>query len=300
MRKTLRLLIAAVIVTAAAGLTTELTAGRAAAADTIESEYNVPGPYATTTGIATDSLGNGYDLYYPADYATLGFKSPILTWGNGTDATPADYSDLLTRLASWGFTIIASTLANTGSGIQVDDGAKYLVAQDGVPGSVFYQNLNTADVGAFGHSQGATGAVNAGTMDPSLYSTVLTFSLPAQVWSAANPDCPTAAACTPHPNELQCPTFLISTHGLLDSIIASPATETAYYNSIPVSASLGIVAEGTDHNSIQNSGDPGAFLGYVTAWFMYRMRGDTTAAGAFTGPDPELVTNANWPGSLTR
>jgi pimeloyl-ACP methyl ester carboxylesterase len=296
-RRALLLLIAAV---AAAGLTTGLTAGHAAAASTIETEYNVAGPYATTTGTATDSLGNSYDLYYPANYAALGFKSPILTFGNGTGAVPSDYSVLLTRLASWGFTIIASTLENTGSGIQIDDGARYLVAQDTTAGSVFYGDLNTSEVGVFGHSQGATGAVNAATMDPTLYRTVLTFSLPAQIWSAPNPDCPTAAACTPHPNELQCPTFLISTHGLADSIIASPATETAYFNSIDEHAALGIIAEGTDHSSIENSGNPDVFLGYVTAWFMDQLRGDTRAAGAFSGADPELVTNANWPGSLVK
>jgi hypothetical protein len=25
-----------------------------------------------------------YDLFLPASYAALGFKSPIVTWGNGT------------------------------------------------------------------------------------------------------------------------------------------------------------------------------------------------------------------------
>jgi hypothetical protein len=300
MRRILPLIIAAVTIAGAAGLSTGLTTRNATAASTIENEYNTPGKYATAAGTATDSLGDAYDLYYPADYAALGFESPILTWGNGTNAVPADYSDLFTRLASWGFTIIASTLRNTGSGIQVDDGAKYLVAQDAVTGSAFYGKLNTAEIGAFGHSQGATGAVNAATSDPSLYRTVLTFSLPAQNLSAPNPDCRTAAACTPHPNELKCPAFLVSTHGLLDSFIASPSTETAYYNSIPGSAALGLLGMSTDHNSIQDSGNPGAFLGYVTAWFMDQLRGDKTAAQAFSGPAPELPGNANWPGSKAK
>jgi hypothetical protein len=295
-----RTLIAALAVAASAALAVLVAPASATGANTVETAYNGPGPFATTTGTATDGLGNGYAVYRPASYPALGFASPILTWGNGTGATPGQYSTLLTRLASYGFTVIASTLTNTGSGTEIDDGARYLVAQNTTAGSVYYGHLDAARVGAFGHSQGATGAVNAATHDPGLYRTVLTFSLPAQIWAGANSDCPTAAACTPHPDQLACPAFLISTHGLLDAIIASPATETAYYHSIPGSASLGLVARGADHNTIQDSGNPAAELGYATAWFLYRLRGNTAAGAAFTGATPELPTNADWPGSLTK
>jgi pimeloyl-ACP methyl ester carboxylesterase len=295
-----RTLIAAFTVAASAALAVLVAPGSAAAANTVETAYDLPGPFTTTTGTATDGLGNTYAVYRPASYPALGFASPILTWGNGTNATPGQYSTLLTRMASYGFTVIASTLTNTGSGNEIDDGATYLVAQDGTAGSVYAGHLDTGRVGAFGHSQGATGAVNAATHHPARYTTVLTFSLPAQVWAGTNPDCPTAAACTPHPDQLACPAFLISTHGVLDAIIASPATETAYYRSVPGPASLGLVARWADHNTIQDSGEPGAELGYATAWFLYRLRGNTTAGTAFTGTNPELPGNPAWPGSLTR
>src|SRR5512140_650123 len=71
----------------------------------VEAAYTRPGPYATTTSAVTDGAGNAiYDLYYPADYAALGFKSPIVTWGNGTLGIPTQYSTLLGHLASHGFT----------------------------------------------------------------------------------------------------------------------------------------------------------------------------------------------------
>jgi hypothetical protein len=41
-------------------------------------------------------------------------------------------------------------------------------------------------------------------------------------------------------------------------------------------------------------------LGYATAWLEYQLLGNVTAAGAFTGAHPELVSNANWPGSATK
>jgi len=274
----------------------------------VQATFTPPGPYITTTGTVTNASGTAiYDLFYPRDYAALGFKSPIVTWGNGTGGTPAMVSVFLRHLASYGFTVIASTLPNTGSGREIDAAARYLVAQYSVPGSVFHGHLNVNEVAAVGVSQGATGAVRATTNDPALIKTVMTFSEPNSIWAASNPDCPTAADCTAHPAALTRPVFFISTHGFWDSIIASPATEKAFFLSTSVHAALGIILNSNgkpaDHTSIENpalGGNPGGFLGYATAWLEYQLRGDVTAAGAFTGAHPELVSNTNWPGSATK
>jgi hypothetical protein len=110
-----------------------------------------------------------------------------------------------------------------------------------------------------------------------------------------------------NPALLTQPTFFISTHGLLDFIIASPSTETAFYNSVPGHAALGIVqnsdGKAADHNSIQNTangGNPGGELGYSTAWLEFELRGGTTAAAAFTGSAPQLVADPNWPQSAAK
>jgi hypothetical protein len=279
-----------------------------AVSDPVQAAFTPTGPYVTATGTVTNASGMAvYDLFYPSDYAAVGFQSPIVTWGNGTGGTPADYSVFLQHLASYGFTVIASTLPNTGSGNEIDAAARYLVAQDSVPGSVFHGHLNVNEVAAAGVSQGATGAVRATTNDPALIKTVLTFSEPNPIWSAPNPDCPTAADCTAHPAALTRPVFFISTHGFWDSIIASPATQKAFFLSTSVHAALGIIltsdGKPADHTSIQNpalGGNPGGFLGYATAWLEYQLRGNATAAGAFTGAHPELISNTNWPGSATK
>jgi hypothetical protein len=273
----------------------------------VQAAFTPPGPYATTTATVTNASGRAvYDLFYPSHYAALGFKSPIVTWGNGTGGTPAAVSVFLRHLASYGFTVIASTLPNTGSGNDIDAAAHYLVAQDSVTGSVFHGHLNVNEVAAVGVSQGATGAVRATTNDPALIKTVMTFSEPNPIWAAPNPDCPTAADCTAHPAALTRPVFFISTHGFWDSIIASPATEKAFFLSTSVHAALGIILNSdgrpADHASIENPplGNPGGFLGYATAWLEYQLRGNITAARAFTGAHPELVSNTNWPGSATK
>ncbi len=274
----------------------------------VQSAFTPPGPYATTTGTVTDASGTAvYDLFYPSNYGALGFKSPIVTWGNGTGGNPGKVSTFLSHLASYGFTVIASTLPNTGSGVEIDAAAHYLVAQNSVAASVFHGRLNVNEVAAVGTSQGAGGAVRATTNDPALIKTVMTFSLPNPIWAGPNPDCPTTADCTANPAALTRPVFFISTHGFWDSIIASPATETAFFHSTSVHAALGIILNSdgkpADHASIQNTadgGNPGGFLGYATAWLEYQLRGNAVAAGAFTGAHPELVSNLNWPGSAVK
>jgi pimeloyl-ACP methyl ester carboxylesterase len=291
------------VVIAAAGA----AAPASAATYPVEAQFTAAGPYGTTSSSATDSAGNSYTLYYPSNYSALGFKSPIVTWGNGTNAAPAMYSTLLTHFASYGFTVIASDLANTGSGNEIDAGAHYLVAQNSTPGSAFYGNLDTRHVAAVGHSQGAGGATRAAQNDPGLITTLMTFSLPNTEWIGTNPDCPTKADCTYNPAALTQPVFFISTHGFLDSIIASPSTETAFYRSVKGQAALGIITnsggKAADHNSVQDAsdgGNPDGELGYATAWLEYQLLGNTTAAAAFTGAAPELVSNGNWPGSACK
>jgi hypothetical protein len=263
----------------------------------VEAAYTKPGPYATTTGTVTDGAGNAiYDLYYPEDYAALGFKSPIVTWGNGTWGIPPYYSTLLGHLASYGFTVIGTTSQATGSGVEIGDAAHYLVTQAGTAGSAFYGNLDVTRVAAAGHSQGAGGATMAALNNPALIKTLMTFSLPITYWLNG-----------PSIAQLTRPAFLTSTHGIFDSVIAPPVIERIFYETLTVPAALGIILDSdgkrADHASIEDiayGGNPGGELGYPTAWLAYQLRSDPTAAAAFTGAHPELVSNSNWPGSAAR
>jgi len=272
----------------------------------ISAAFGALGPFATMTTTLTSGTAT-YDIFRPVDYDKLGFKSPIVTWGNGTNATPGRYSTMLSHFASYGFTVIATTLVNTGSGREIAAAARYLVEADTKPGSVFAGHLDVHEVASVGHSQGATGAVRVATMDPRLVSSVMTFSLPNIKWSAPNPDCPVKADCEAHPNRLTQPAFFISTHGPLDAIIASPATERADFESVRGRAALGIIALSggrlADHSSVQDAdvgGNPQGELGYATAWLEYTLRANKMAAADFSGRRPELVSNVDWPESMVK
>jgi hypothetical protein len=270
----------------------------------VEADYSANGRYATANQAAVDPDGTKYTIFRPADYAALGFLSPIVTWGVGTDGKPSQYTELLDHLASYGFTVIVVDQHNTGSGDDIADAARYLIAQAGTVGSVFQGRLDGNKVAAAGHSQGAGGAVRAAINNPSLIDTVVTISLPSTTWARANPDCPTKADCTADVTKLHQPTFLIGTHGAFDSVIASASTERSFFNEIPGRAVLGLIeksgGKAADHNSVQSDSKSRGFLGYVTAWLCAELRGDRVAARAFDGTHPELVSNANWPGSAAR
>jgi len=283
------------------------SAGAAAVRSPIEAQFSAPGPFATTAGTVKVGSRVEYDLFYPRDYRRLGFESPIITWGNGTSAVPDMYSTLLRHFASYGFTVIATTLTSTGSGREIDAAAHYLVKMNATRGSVFDRHLNVHRVAAAGHSQGATGAARVAIMDRGLISTLLIFSLPEARWARTNPDCPVITDCEEDMKRVHQPTFLISTHGPIDDVIATPSAERAYFDEVKGRAALGIIAtsEGAvaDHSSLQdaaNGGHPNGELGFATAWLEYTLRGNRRAAAAFVSPHPKLVSDANWPGSRVK
>ena len=247
-----------------------------AAANPVETAYAARGTWAVTT----TTVGTEYVIRHPTDLGAGGFHHPIITWGSGTNAAPSQYPGVLDQLASWGFVVVASTGSRLARGVEMLAGATYLVARNSDPSSIFYGKLDTTAVGAIGHSQGAGGAVNATNNSGGLITTTIPIALPNDIWVSAGDefDLP----------RLTVPVLLVSG---ADDWISAPATITGYYNQVPGPAAKASLKD-ADHNTIQGSG--GGFLGYVTAWFRYRLCADTVARGAFVGSPPEFVTNSGW------
>ena len=204
----------------------------------IELKYYANGTWAVTASIAgacCDSLGNKFDLYYPTNLGANGFKHPILTGGNGTAAKPVQYAYLLKHLASWGFVIVATEDENSGLGQTILDGANFMINANGNSASIFYQKLNVAEIGALGHSQGATGAINALIKSGGSIKTVVPIELPRQIF------CSSPTNCTDTSNLTAGTIFFVD--GSRDGI--APPTQyfwesgeqsiEAYYNAVPSS-----------------------------------------------------------------
>ena len=275
---------------------------------TIEQRYAATGMWAVTTspgGACCDSLGNPFDLYYPTNLGASGFKHPILTWGNGTNGVPGNYATFLTHMASWGFVIIATVDKMTGPGQTIRDGANFLVAANSDAASIFFNKLKTTEIGAFGHSQGANGAMNALINSGGMIKTVLPIELPARIWCVAS--------CVPMPSFTQGSVFFVD--GSLDPI--SPPTQgplvsgeqsiAGYYDAVPAGVlKVKGTLKGPTHNDVTGQPDCAAaqppcligvfgYLGYPTAWMMYQLQADTVARGAFVSGTGEMFSQTvNW------
>ncbi len=255
----------------------------------IEAVYDAPGPLAVTRRtVPSDTGGKLYEVFAPSP---LTGGHPIITWGNGTGAQPKDYAPLLSHLASWGFVVIDNYKRNTGAGAAILDAAQYLVDQNATPGSPVFRQLDVSRIAAAGHSQGASGVINAATNFPNsaLITTVVPIALPTQRFTRPEDRYDTGL--------LQAPMFLIG--GTDDFLISPLSTNNIAYrktdDSLP--AAMGM-AKNAGHSEITPDG--GRQRGYLTAWLMFQLRGDAQAAPAFSGPDAELLNNPRWKNAKTQ
>jgi hypothetical protein len=265
--------------------------------------------------------GSIYEVFYPSAIASTPGRAPLLTWGNGTDATPDEYRVLLDHLASWGFVVVASTSPNTGTGTEMLAGEDYLVASDADPTSPFYRRLDVAHVGAIGHSQGADGAAHAllaadppqGAGSHAFIATLVAIEPPGQQWTCfgdADPSCPAAESFDSSSLRSGSVFFVDGSQDLL----ISPPTQApdasgeqsvaAYYAATPASTPRAKATRvGADHNDVQDhctvgfgcaGVGPGGYLGPITAWLRYELAGDDAAGLTFRGPSPSIDRDPAW------
>jgi Chlorophyllase enzyme len=276
----------------------------------IETKYYANGPFATTqtrSAAPCDSKGNQCDIFYPSDVTSSTTRWPLVVWANGTAATPDKYTYWLRHLASWGFVIVATRDQQTGFGNTALDSLAYMQGEEADPASPFYHRIDFSHVGAAGHSQGASGAANAMFHSNGVISTAVVFH--------------------PADNCLLTPTLaggagsIFYVSGTADGLIAPDTqgsgtqlnSQTAYYNATPAAmAKAKGLLKGTNHNDI--SGTPGCgllgilqscnngtygYLGFPTAWLVWKLKGDAAAGAAFKAGSGEFFTASAWTGQVS-
>lgn len=275
----------------------------------VESTYFQPGPWAVTEELGfgcCDSTGAKYDIWYPSDLG--GSRHPIVVWGDGSDAVPSQYGYLLRHLASWGFVVVATENQQTGSGADILSSLTHLLDRARDPSSVFYGKLDAAAVGALGHSQGATGVLNAMIASAGAIKTAIPFELPAQVLCSSN--------CVDTRSLTSGSVFFVNgsadvpispSEQLLPWQLSGLQSDRAYYEATPatVPKAWGTL-NGPNHNDVQGQPDCAkasfpcttgvyGYLGYPTAWLLAELRGDVAARNAFVaGTGAFLASSPNW------
>jgi dienelactone hydrolase len=244
----------------------------------------VAGPFATVTennvGPAAGVGADGgppvaFTMFRPKDLNQGGLCHPVVTWGNGTGANPSLYKVLLNQLASHGFVVIASDSPNVaqGSPAPMVAGVTWVLQQNDDPTSELYQKIDTAHIGATGHSQGAFATTTAGSD-----SHITTIA-------------PLCGASTQR--NLHGPAWLFC--GGMDTTVPCSTVQSAF-NGItnqPVMLAEYLAADHASWITFRGT-TPSPVEAAVTAWMRVQLMGDTSLRSWFYGSGCKLCTDSAW------
>lgn len=227
-----------------------------------------------------------YVIYYPAELETSDKQYPVIVICNGSGTPISKYPAVPEHYASWGFIVIATEekyawndfgaemsiihMQRLNDNEQIEEGKA----------NIFYQKVDFSNVGIVGHSQGGIGVLNAVTvqMHKDIYKAAVSLS-PTNKELAHNLEWDYDATL------VELPIMLISGAGGGDDWVVTGEQIESIYNDIPDNKIMAR-RNNTVHNEVLYSPD-----GYVTAWFMWHLQGDQSAAKAFVSENAEILTN---------
>lgn len=250
----------------------------------IEAKYLAMGPYEVKY-FEQAAMQNykKYEIYYPAKLESGNEHWPVIVVNNGTGVKGSKSKAMFKHLASWGFIVIGNEEEYSWNGFAADMSLAYLLRANKEAGHPFFDKLDTENIGVVGHSQGGTGTVNTVTNTPhmNLYKTMVAES-PTHMELSAGLEWPYDTAL------IHIPCFFLAGTGQTDAELIIPLDKLQEMYARISDADIKAMARrmNTDHGFMLYSAD-----GYVTAWFMWQLKGDEQAAKAFTGTSPELLSN---------
>ncbi|HET9957710.1 MAG TPA: hypothetical protein VFQ61_24600 [Polyangiaceae bacterium] len=254
----------------------------------VTSEKNV-GPLA---GALPDPVyGNEqqrFNIYRPKDLAQSGYCHPVLVWANGHGDNPEQnppkcivnsatntwcgtYPMLINQLASHGFVVIASlsTTTSQGNPLPTIAGLNWLLQQAEDPMSPYYHRLDTAHIGALGHSEGGMSTCKAAA-DP-------------RIKAIATVSGTTSLSGLHGPALFFC--------GEKDEVAKCSGINTVF-KSVKDQPSIFINNLTADHGSwLGQNGIKGPTIFGLTAWFRIHLMGDTENRKRFYGQNCTFCTD---------
>ena len=226
-----------------------------------------------------------FNVYRPKDLAQGGYCHPILVWANGHTDNPepnppdcvsskycGSYLMLMNQLASHGFVVIASlsTITSQGDPLPTIVGLDWLLKQADDSTSPYYHRLDTAHIGALGHSEGGFSTSKAAS-DPRI-SAIATVS-----GSSINTGLhgPSLWFCGGKDTVVSC-----------DSVMKTFAAATAQ-------PAMFVDNLAADHGGwLYQNGAKGPDIFGFTAWFRVHLMNDTANRKLFYGADCDLCTDS--------
>ena len=231
---------------------------------------NETGPYPTIVVNDTGPDGTFY-IYRPQTLRSN--THPLAVFCVGTGSHPRNAAALLTNLASHGVVVIASTNAYQLDGSQASVGVNWLINQNEIKKSEYYQKLIPSRVLAIGHSGGGGGAVWASIKN----SKITCLLLYAPVLDTAKS------------SDISVPTFFIS--GALDKTVPPHLVKASYQEATKSNSWYG---ENTNQSHI-GFGSNKSIQYYTRAWLYTHLFNDSgTARGCFYGPNWTFKNATDW------
>ena len=158
--------------------------------------------------------------------------------------------------------------------------------------SKFYGKIDIDNIGIGGHSQGGLGTINAVTAQDNggRYKVMYAASAPTLQISVDLLKAPFDVSTISIPCFMVAGTKKVDAGDGKNSGICPLAQLQEKYNNISDDVSKIIARrKNTDHGDMLPYAD-----GYMTAWFMWWLKGDTEAKSAFFGENAEILTNDIW------
>lgn len=249
----------------------------------IEEKYMAMGEHRVSTlTVRSDDSLKKILVFYPAELETSDERYPVVVYSNGTGQKGSQYRNLYRHLASWGFIVLANDDPESWSGLPAEKTLAYILSENENENSVFYHKIDTDNIGTYGHSQGGAAVFNTITVQEhsSMYRTAVSLS-------PTNEELVDELGWHFDLGKVSIPVFIIAgTEGEFETEVVIPFEKLEdMYAKLEAPKAMAR-RSGAEHQNTASDAD-----GYVTAWFLWQLQGDEEAAAAFTGADPELLTN---------
>ena len=231
-----------------------------------------------------------FNVYRPRDLATSGYCHPILVWANGHGDNPEQnpplcvvdsaankwcgtYPVLINQLASQGFVVVASlsTTTSRGDPLPTIVGLNWLLQQaEDSTNTTYYHHLDTAHIGALGHSEGGMSTCKAAA-DPRIIA-IGTVSGTSTITSLHGP---ALFICGGKDTTVPC-----------DGVLSA-------YNTVTDQPAMFMDNLSSDHGGWEyQNGAKGPDIFALTAWFRVHLMGDTANRKYFYGTSCTLCTDS--------
>lgn len=253
----------------------------------IEKKYAAKGDCRVESfSVGSLSSLKSYKIWYPADMVG---KMPVVIFCNGTGVKVSKYTAVLEHLASWGFIAIGTEEEHSWYGFSAEMCVRLLEKlngqeqlDDGSPNPLFGK-VDMDNIGISGHSQGGVAVFNAVTNMPHADCYKCAFAA-----SPTNKELAQALMWDYDASGIDIPILLVSSTGQTDEgMVVSGSQLADIYEDITAAPYKAMLRrKNADHGDMLYFAD-----GYMTAFFVWQLKGDTEAGKAFCGDSAEILGN---------